>query len=257
MRAYLAFMWAHPGKQLLFMGSEIAQYAEWSESRGLDWWLLDNADHRGVQHVPRRPQPGLPGHARAVEPRQRARAASSGSTPTTPPGNSFSWLRWGHDGAVLACVVNFSGGPHEGYRVGLPYGGTWNEVVNTDAEAYGGSGVGNLGAVARRGGPLARPALLRSRPRAPARRALAPPCLMRLAAPTESSKPRSFVILVVPFGRCDHSRLGPRACGWAGVVLAWFSGSWSWGLVLGSGECVESSVAGGDEVGPWPVAGQA
>jgi len=48
---------------------------------------------------------------------------------------------------VLACVVNFSGGPHEGYRVGLPFGGQWDEVVNTDAEAYGGSGVGNMGAV--------------------------------------------------------------------------------------------------------------
>ena len=52
-----------------------------------------------------------------------------------------------HDDAVMACVVNFSGGPHESYRIGLPFGGTWNEVVNTDAEAYGGSGVGNLGAV--------------------------------------------------------------------------------------------------------------
>jgi 1,4-alpha-glucan branching enzyme len=62
-------------------------------------------------------------------------------------GNSFSWLRWGHDNAVMACVVNFSGGPHEDYRIGLPFGGEWHEVVNTDAEAYGGSGVGNMGSV--------------------------------------------------------------------------------------------------------------
>ena len=58
-------------------------------------------------------------------------------------GNTFSWLRWGTDGSALACVVNLSGGPHEEYRIGLPHGGTWDEVVNTDAEQYGGSGVGN------------------------------------------------------------------------------------------------------------------
>ncbi|MDA8437171.1 MAG: 1,4-alpha-glucan branching protein GlgB [Actinomycetales bacterium] len=145
-RAYLAFMWAHPGKQLLFMGSEIAQYAEWSEARGLDWWLLDNADHRGVQQCLAdlnrvyRDTPALwsrdndPGGFEWIDADDSA-------------GNSFSWLRWGHDGAVLACIVNFSGGPHEGYRIGLPFAGTWNEVVNTDAEAYGGSGVGNMGAV--------------------------------------------------------------------------------------------------------------
>jgi 1,4-alpha-glucan branching enzyme len=145
-RAYLAFMWAHPGKQLLFMGSEIGQYAEWSEARGLDWWLLDNADHRGVQHCIAdlnrvyRETPALwsrdndPGGFEWIDADDSA-------------GNTFSWLRWGHDGAVIAAIANFSGGPHEAYRVGLPFGGTWNEVVNTDAEAYGGSGVGNLGSV--------------------------------------------------------------------------------------------------------------
>jgi 1,4-alpha-glucan branching enzyme len=145
-RAYLAFMWAHPGKQLLFMGSEIAQYAEWSESRGLDWWLLDNADHRGVQHC-------LTDLNRVYKdtPALWARDNDPGGfewiDADDSAGNSFSWLRWGHDNAVLACVVNFSGGPHEDYRIGLPFGGTWNEVVNTDSEAYGGSGVGNMGSV--------------------------------------------------------------------------------------------------------------
>jgi len=145
-RAYLAFMWAHPGKQLLFMGSELAQYAEWSESRGLDWWLLDNADHRGVQQC-------LTDLNRVYKdtPALWARDNDPGGfewiDADDSAGNSFSWLRWGHDNAVLACVVNFSGGPHEGYRIGLPFGGTWNEVVNTDSEAYGGSGVGNMGSV--------------------------------------------------------------------------------------------------------------
>jgi 1,4-alpha-glucan branching enzyme len=146
LRAYFAFMWAHPGKQLMFMGSEFAQYAEWNEARGLDWWQLDNADHRGVQSCLSdlnrvyRETPALwqrdndPGGFEWIDADDSA-------------GNTFSWLRWGHDDAVLACIANFSGGPHEGYRVGLPFGGTWNEVVNTDAELYGGSGVGNLGAV--------------------------------------------------------------------------------------------------------------
>jgi 1,4-alpha-glucan branching enzyme len=145
-RAYLAYMWAHPGKQLLFMGSELGQYAEWSESRGLDWWLLDNADHRGVQKCladlnrAYRDTPAL--WSRDNEP-----AGFEWIDADDSQGNTFSWLRWGHDGAVVASLVNFSGGPHEGYRVGLPFGGTWRELVNTDAEVYGGSGVGNQGAV--------------------------------------------------------------------------------------------------------------
>ena len=146
LRAYLAFMWAHPGKQLLFMGSELGQYAEWSESRGLDWWLLDNHDHRGVQQCLAdlnrvyRDTPAL--WSRDNEP-----AGFEWIDADDSKGNTFSWLRWGHDDAVIACLSNFSGGPHEDYRVGLPFGGQWNEVVNTDAEAYGGSGVGNMGAV--------------------------------------------------------------------------------------------------------------
>jgi len=61
--------------------------------------------------------------------------------------NVFSFLRWGDDGSVLACIANFAGNPHEGYRIGLPKGGRWAEVVNTDSELYCGSGVGNWGAV--------------------------------------------------------------------------------------------------------------
>jgi 1,4-alpha-glucan branching enzyme len=145
-RAYLAFMWAHPGKQLLFMGSEFAQYAEWSESRGLDWWLLDNHDHRGVQRC----VADLNRAYRETPALWRRDIDSAGFEwidADDSAGNTFSWLRWGDDGDVLASVVNFSGGPHEDYRLGLPYGGAWTEVVNTDAEVYGGSGVGNMGTV--------------------------------------------------------------------------------------------------------------
>jgi len=145
-RAYLAYMWAHPGKQLLFMGSEFGQYAEWSESRGLDWWLLDNADHRGVQQCLadlNRVYKDTP----ALWSRDNDPGGFEWIDADDSAGNTFSWLRWGHDGDAVAVVVNFSGGPHETYRIGLPFGGTWDEVVNTDSELYGGSGVGNLGSV--------------------------------------------------------------------------------------------------------------
>jgi 1,4-alpha-glucan branching enzyme len=146
LRAFLAYMWAHPGKQLLFMGSEFAQDNEWSEERSLDWWLLDYAEHYSVQQLVRdlnrtyRDTPALwqtdadPDAFRWID----ANDASN---------NTFSFIRRGVDGSVLACVANFSGVPHEGYRLGLPSAGRWDEVINTDAELYNGSGVGNLGAV--------------------------------------------------------------------------------------------------------------
>ncbi len=145
-RALLAYMWAHPGKQLLFMGCEFGQEAEWSEGRGLDWWLLDNADHRGVQTLVR--------DLNQVYARLRA----LWSQDTDPLGfqwidandagnNAFSFLRWGDDGSALACVTNFSAVPLEGYRVGLPFAGRWDEVINTDSDRYCGSGVGNMGGV--------------------------------------------------------------------------------------------------------------
>ena len=63
------------------------------------------------------------------------------------PHNTVAFVRWGSDGSALVCVTNFSAIPHEGYRIGLPRAGRWDEVINTDSELYGGSGVGNLGGV--------------------------------------------------------------------------------------------------------------
>jgi 1,4-alpha-glucan branching enzyme len=146
LRAYLAYMWAHPGKQLLFMGAEIGQEAEWAESRELDWWLLDHSEHRGVHSLVRdlnsvyRATPAL--WTQDIDP-----AGFEWIDANDAAGNVFSFLRWGQDGSVLACVTNFSALPHEGYRMGLPHTGRWEEVLNTDAEGYGGSGVGNLGSV--------------------------------------------------------------------------------------------------------------
>jgi 1,4-alpha-glucan branching enzyme len=145
-RAYLAFMWAHPGKQLLFMGSELGQEAEWAESRSLDWWLQETPWHAGVQQLVRdlnrvyRQTPAL--WARDFEPSGFEWIDANDSLH-----NTFSFVRWDDEQRPLVCVANFSGIPDENYRVGLPIGGRWIEVLNTDAEGYGGSGVGNLGAV--------------------------------------------------------------------------------------------------------------
>jgi 1,4-alpha-glucan branching enzyme len=152
LRALLAFMWAHPGKQLLFMGGEFGQPAEWSEAASLDWGLLEQPLHAGVA--------GLVGdlnHAYRAHPALYSQDDSPAGFEwidgNDAAGNVLSFLRIGTDGSRLACVANFSGGPHEDYQVGLPAPGRWREVLNTDAELYGGSGVGNLGAVTATGEP--------------------------------------------------------------------------------------------------------
>jgi 1,4-alpha-glucan branching enzyme len=198
LRALLGYMWAHPGKQLLFMGSEFGQGAEWSEERGLDWWVLGDPDgyHAGVQkmvsdmNAAYRSAPALwaldsspegfswidandaagntlsflrfaappPFAAPAAVPvpawlggGQASSASSSGpaeSSESSAEPDVAEVPAPGPDGAAtLVCVANFSGGPHEDYKIGLPHAGRWVEVLNTDAASYGGSGVGNLGAV--------------------------------------------------------------------------------------------------------------
>ncbi len=146
LRALFAFMWAFPGKQLIFMGSELADDREWNEGGGLPWGLLDDPARAGVQRALRdlntiyRDTPALwtqdtnPAGFRWIDADDAAR-------------NTFSFLRYGRSGEVLACVVNFASIPHEGYRLGLPSTGRWREIINTDAEVYGGSGVGNWGAI--------------------------------------------------------------------------------------------------------------
>jgi 1,4-alpha-glucan branching enzyme len=150
LRSLLAYMWAHPGKQLLFMGQEFGQVAEWSEERGLDWWQLEEPA-TGPLHV------GVRQLVTDLNRTYREHPALY-SLDTTPGGyswidandsanNVLSFLRYGSDGSVIACLHNFSGSTHSDYRVGLPEPGKWEEVLNTDATAYHGAGVGNLGAV--------------------------------------------------------------------------------------------------------------
>ncbi|WP_167139197.1 1,4-alpha-glucan branching protein GlgB [Diaminobutyricimonas sp. TR449] len=160
-RAYLAFMWAHPGKQLLFMGQEFGQPAEWSEERGLDWWILNQPAHAGL-------------HKLVAELNRTYRNTPALWEQDEEPagfewldgGNSaqsvLSFIRWSKAGEPLACFFNFSGTPITDYRVGLPRAGRWREVLNTDATEYGGSGVGNHGTVVAHDEPWAgRPASAR------------------------------------------------------------------------------------------------
>ena len=146
LRAYYGFMWAHPGKQLLFMGCELGQEAEWAESRELDWWLLAHPEHRGLHDAVR----DLNAAYRDTPPLWRTDVSPAGFAwidADDAGHNVYAFVRSTPGEPDLVCVSNFASTPHDGYRLGLPAAGAWEEVVNTDAHAYGGSGVGNFGSV--------------------------------------------------------------------------------------------------------------
>ncbi len=146
LRAYLGFMWAHPGKQLLFMGCELGQESEWAEARELDWWLLEHPEHSAMHSLVRdlnrvyADTPALWGADHTPEGFGWIDANDAGR-------RAFSFVRRAPGAPDLVCVSNFSDIPHEGFRLGLPAAGEWDEVLNTDAGDYTGSGVGNLGRV--------------------------------------------------------------------------------------------------------------
>jgi len=147
LRAYFGFMWGHPGKKLLFMGGEFAQEQEWNHDNSLDWHLLDDSCHKGVQALIRdlnhayRSIPAL--HERDCEWRGFEWIVSDDRD------NSIvAWLRRGDkEDSIAVVVANFTPVPREGYRIGVPMPGFYREAVNTDASIYGGSNVGNLGGV--------------------------------------------------------------------------------------------------------------
>jgi 1,4-alpha-glucan branching enzyme len=146
LRLFLAFMWAHPGKQLLFMGQEFGQPSEWSEARGLDWWILDQPSHQGLFSLVGQLN-NLYGENAALW----ARDNDPGGFELIDGGDAahsvVSFLRRDHDGNEIIALFNFSGAPVGPYRVGLPASGDWEEILNTDAAEFGGSGVGNFGTV--------------------------------------------------------------------------------------------------------------
>jgi 1,4-alpha-glucan branching enzyme len=147
LRAYYAFMWSHPGKKLLFMGTEFGQRREFSEARSIDWGESANWGHRGVQRLIKDMNEIYKDHP-ALWKRDTDPSGFAWIDADDHGGNVFSWLRYDGDGQMLACLTNFSSEPRPDYRIGLPQIGVWKEILNTDAEAYDGTGlIGNLGQV--------------------------------------------------------------------------------------------------------------
>jgi 1,4-alpha-glucan branching enzyme len=146
LRALYAYMWAHPGKKLLFMGAEIAQEQEWSHERSIDWHLLERPRHAGTHHLVRDLNRLYREHAALWE------------LDSEPSG--FRWLviddrdanvvafaRFSAQGRPLVAIANLSPVPRSAYRVPMPHAGRWREILNTDSEAYGGANLGNMGGV--------------------------------------------------------------------------------------------------------------
>ena len=150
-RAYLAYMWGHPGKKLLFMGQEFGQLAEWSEGRELDWWLRDQPSHAQLQDF----VAAMNGVYRAQAPLWERDSDGSGFTRLGAPSwdpSVIAFERRDAHGGRLVVVSNFAGVERTGYRLGLPRPGVWQEILNSDADVYGGRGSGNLGMVVAESG---------------------------------------------------------------------------------------------------------
>ena len=146
LRLLYGYMWTHPGKKLLFMGSEFGQWNEWNHDKSLDWHLLDWAPHRGVSQwlgdLNRVMRERAALHARDFEHEGFEWIDGSDSEQSV-----MSYIRRGLHGELLVIVCNFTPVPRHNYRVGVPCGGTWRELLNSDAPLYGGSGQGNSGQV--------------------------------------------------------------------------------------------------------------
>ncbi len=145
-RAYLAFMWSHPGKQLLFMGSEFGQLGEWNQELGLDWWILGQEPHQKLQKLVSELN-----RLYLENPAMWEQDHEHGGFQWVDGGNAaqnvLTFIRYDSKGNPIACVINFAGNPHFDFKLGLPKKGVWEEILNTDSEIFGGSGVGNLGRV--------------------------------------------------------------------------------------------------------------
>lgn len=142
LRALYGYMWAHPGKKLLFMGCEFAQNDEWSSEKSLDWHLAQYDEHAGVQklisdlnHLYKKSQ--------ALWQKDVFSDGFQWLVGDDASGNTLAFARWSDSGEVVVSVTNFSPVPHEQYLLPLPSGGSWHELLNTDDPKYGGSGVIN------------------------------------------------------------------------------------------------------------------
>jgi 1,4-alpha-glucan branching enzyme len=136
-------MWAHPGKKLLFMGSEFAQSDEWNESHGLQWHLTQFEEHKQIQ----RTISELNHHYSSLPALWEKDTSPEGFTwlvGADAASNILAFARWDDRGNPLVCITNFSPMPHESYAMPLPVSGSWREIINTDDTKFGGSGVTNL-----------------------------------------------------------------------------------------------------------------
>ena len=153
LRVYLAFMWTHPGKKLLFMGTEFGQPEEWNHDAALAWRLLEDPMHAGVRRLLGDLNALFRGE-RALHARDFTADGFRWVVADDRAQSVLAWLRMDPDGGepvLVAC--NFTPVPRRKYRVGVPAEGRWREILNTDAETYGGSGVGNMGSVAAAADP--------------------------------------------------------------------------------------------------------
>ncbi|MGE4045799.1 MAG: 1,4-alpha-glucan branching protein GlgB [Acetobacteraceae bacterium] len=147
LRAYFGFMWGHPGKKLLFMGGEIAQWSEWNHDAAIEWNLLDFPTHTGVQRLVRDLNTVYRAHP-ALFQRDAASTGFRWVIGDDSANSVFAFLRYGNDEERPVLIVcNFTPVPRTGYRVGVPRPGYWREILNSDAAVYGGSNLGNGGGV--------------------------------------------------------------------------------------------------------------
>ncbi len=147
LRAMYGYMWAHPGKKLLFMGCEFAQNDEWKDSEGLQWYLTQFDEHRGIQKTVQR----LNQNYRSIPALWEQDTSPEGFTWLVnhdAAGNILAFVRWDRSRKPLVCITNFSPVPQEWYTMPFPVSGTWQEVMNTDDLGFGGSGVSNADVIA-------------------------------------------------------------------------------------------------------------
>jgi 1,4-alpha-glucan branching enzyme len=146
LRAYFGFMWGHPGKKLLFMGGEIAQWDEWSHDREIAWDLVQYPRHRGIQKLMTDLNKLLVAE-RALHQRDTVGTGFRWVVGDDTENSVFAFLRYGNDETRPVLVVsNFTPVPRRGYGIGVPRPGRWRELLNSDAGVYGGSNMGNDGA---------------------------------------------------------------------------------------------------------------
>ncbi|MDR0848017.1 MAG: 1,4-alpha-glucan branching protein GlgB [Propionibacteriaceae bacterium] len=139
LRAFYSYMWSWPGKQLIFMGQEFGQRREFTEQESLEWWVSDLWGHHGLQYL-FHDMNMIYRTNRAFWRKDNEPAGFQWIVGDDSAANVFAWLRTDGQNRIVACITNFSAAPHERYRLGLPQGGSWREILNTNASQYDGTG---------------------------------------------------------------------------------------------------------------------